>query len=166
MHCSQHGIPLGSNKFLCSDHCCTQSLTNWKSEPLRLFNILNHCLPSILRSLTPPKDNPPAPSAFKSTHPKRNVMQNLHHVHKAKPAPCAQSKRAQTLCSHFSSMHANCIAAAAKQTHKLPVPQSVSSTVRPLRCTCNMHCCAQTKTAIAHDQPCPCITPVPMWRHT
>jgi hypothetical protein len=52
--CSQHGIPLGPDKFLCLNQRCTQSLANWQSEPLHVFNILKHCLPPRMpRLLTP-----------------------------------------------------------------------------------------------------------------
>jgi hypothetical protein len=57
-------------------------LSNWKSEPLRIFKILRLFLPPILRLITPDLNTPPTMNVHSTT--KRNILRNLYQMHKAR----------------------------------------------------------------------------------
>jgi hypothetical protein len=81
-HCTQHGIPLKHDQLLVLPSHHANSLKNWKAKPLRLFKILGHCLPPILRILTQPKNTPPKALTFVSTAPRRKgMLRNLCCTH-------------------------------------------------------------------------------------
>jgi hypothetical protein len=84
IHYIQHGIPLGKERLLNLAPYYVSSLSNWKSEPLRIFKILRLFLPPILRLITPDLNTPPTMNAFMEAQPKRNILRNLYQMHKAK----------------------------------------------------------------------------------
>jgi hypothetical protein len=82
IHYAHHGIPLGNDKLLILPPQYSISLHNWKSEPLRLFKILRHYLPKIIKSITLVGTEPMPLTTFIGMKPKKNILRNLYQIHK------------------------------------------------------------------------------------
>jgi hypothetical protein len=112
----------------------TNSLHNWKAEPLCIFKILGHYLPPILCTIAIGADTPLTPSAFMAGRPIRSTLRSLYST--------------QASLAH-SSGSLPTVFQGHNRTTTFHQPHS------PL---------LSNKTFPTNHKSNPCVTPVPLWQ--